>query len=106
MSVSIRLAKIGKKFAPTYKVVASTTRNKRTGKFLDILGTFNPNVKPFDFKLDQEKFEKWSKNGAIISQAVKDIIDGKYEFKTYNPKAEKKAAELAAKKAASEESNA
>jgi small subunit ribosomal protein S16 len=106
MSVSIRLAKIGKKFAPTYKVVATTTRNKRTGKYLDILGTFNPNVKPFDFQLDKERFESWSKNGAIVSQAVKDIIDGKYEFKTYNPKAAKKAAELAAKKAASVENNA
>jgi len=106
MSVSIRLAKIGKKFAPTYKIVAVTTRSKRTGKFLDILGIFNPNVKPFDFKLDQEKFEKWSKNGALVSQAVRDIIDGKYEFTTYNPKAAKKAAELAAKKAASEEANA
>ena len=106
MSVSIRLAKIGKKFAPTYKVVAATTRTKRTGKYLDILGTFNPNVKPFDFKLDQEKFDKWTKTGAIVSQAVRDIIDGKYEFTTYNPKAAKKAAELAAKKAASEETNA
>lgn len=106
MSVSIRLAKIGKKFAPTYKIVAATTRSKRTGKFLDILGFFNPNIKPFDFKLDQEKFEKWSKNGALVSQAVKDIIDGKYEFTTYNPKAAKKAAELAAKKVASEEANA
>ena len=106
MSVSIRLAKIGKKFAPTYKVVASTTRNKRTGKYLEVLGTFNPNVKPFDFKLDQEKFDKWAKNGAIVSQAIKDIIAGKYEFNTYNPKAQKKAAELAAKKAANEETNA
>lgn len=106
MSVSIRLAKIGKKFAPTYKVVASTTRNKRTGKFLEVLGSFNPNVKPFDFKLDQEKFDKWAKNGAIISQAVKDIMAGTYEFKTYNPKAEKKAAELAAKEANNSESNA
>lgn len=104
MSMSVRLAKIGKKFAPTYKVVVAPTRSKRTGKYLDVLGSFNPNVKGFDTKIDQEKMNEWVKKGAIVSQAVRDILDGKYSFKTYNPKAEKKAAELAAKKAAQEAS--
>lgn len=106
MSVSIRLAKIGKKFAPTYKVVATTTRSKRTGKYLDILGIFNPNVKPYIVEIDKDKVSSWEKNGAIISKAVKDIIAGNYEFKPYNPKAAKKAAELAKKaaEAASEQS--
>lgn len=97
MSVSLRLAKIGKKYAPTYKVVAVPTRSKRTGKYLDILGIFNPNVKPYIVDIDNQKIEEWKSKGAIVSQAVTDILSGKYEFKPYNPKAAKKAAELAKK---------
>jgi small subunit ribosomal protein S16 len=99
MSVSIRLAKIGKKFQPTYKVVVAPTRSKRTGEYLEVLGTFNPNVNPFAVNIDKDKLNDWAKKGAIVSPAVSKILDDKYTFKTYNPKAEKKAAE-AAKKAA------
>lgn len=99
MSVSLRLAKIGKKFAPTYKVVAVTTRSKRTGKYLDVLGTFNPNVKPYSVNIDKDKVSEWQKKGAITSKALLDILAGNYTFKPYNPKAEKKAAELAKKAA-------
>lgn len=99
MSVSIRLAKIGKKFQPTYKVVVAPTRSKRTGEYLEILGTFNPNVTPFAVDIDKDKLQDWTKKGAIVTDAVSKILEDKYTFKTYNPKAEKKAAE-AAKKAA------
>ena len=99
MSVSIRLAKIGKKYAPTYKVVAVTTRSKRTGEYLEILGTFNPNVKPYSVNIEKEKVAEWKKKGAMISQAVTDILEDKYTFKPYNPKAEKKAAAKAKKQA-------
>ena len=50
MSVSIRLAKIGKRYQPTYKVVAIPTRYKRVGEYLEVLGTYNPNLKPQEFK--------------------------------------------------------
>lgn len=99
MSVSIRLAKIGKKFQPTYKVVVVPTRYKRTGEYLEVLGTFNPNVKPFAVDINKDKLNEWKNKGAIVSKAISDILEDKYTFKTYNPKAEKKAAE-AAKKAA------
>lgn len=99
MSVSIRLAKIGKKYAPTYKVVAVPTRSKRTGEYLEILGTFNPNVKPYSVNIEKEKVAEWKKKGAMISQAVTDILEDNYTFKPYNPKAEKKAAAKAKKQA-------
>jgi len=91
MSVSIRLARIGKKFRPTYKIVVAVTRDKRTGRFLDVLGNFNPNTTPFEFKIDAEKFEDWKKKGALVTEAIQKIIDGTYTYKVYNPKAEKKA---------------
>jgi len=99
MSVTIRLAKIGKKFQPTYKVVVAPTRSKRTGEYLEVLGTFNPNVKPFAVNIDTDKLNDWKKKGALVTDAINKILEEKYTFKTYNPKAEKKAAE-AAKKAA------
>jgi small subunit ribosomal protein S16 len=102
MSVSIRLAKIGKKYQPTYKVVAVTTRSKRTGEYLEILGTFNPNVKPFAVDINKESLNEWVSKGAIVTKAVQDILEDKYSFKPYNPKAEKKAAEAAKKAAAAQ----
>jgi small subunit ribosomal protein S16 len=99
MSVSIRLSKIGKKFQPTYKVVVAPTRSKRTGEYLEVLGTFNPNLNPFAVDINQERLNDWTKKGAIVTPAVNKVLEGTYTFKTYNPKAEKKAAE-AAKKAA------
>jgi small subunit ribosomal protein S16 len=99
MSVSIRLAKIGKKYQPTYKVVAIPTRYKRVGEYLEVLGTYNPNLKPQEFKINKENYESWVKKGAIVSKAVSDLIEGTYTFKPYNPKAAKKAQELAKKQA-------
>jgi len=99
MSVSVRLAKIGKKYQPTYKVVAVPTRYKRNGDYLEILGIYNPNSKPQEFRIDQEKYDSWVKKGAIVTKAVSDLIAGTYTFKPYNPKAIKKAAELAKKQA-------
>jgi small subunit ribosomal protein S16 len=99
MSVTIRLAKIGKKFQPTYKVVVAPTKSKRTGEYIEVLGTFNPNVKPFAVDINKDKLNEWKQKGAILTDAITKILEDKYTFKVYNPKAEKKAAE-AAKKAA------
>lgn len=99
MSVSVRLAKIGKKYQPTYKVVAVHTRYKRNGDYLEVLGIYNPNLKPHEFRIDHERYNSWIKKGAIVSKAVSDLIAGTYTFKPYNPKAVKKAAELAKKQA-------
>jgi len=105
MSVTIRLAKIGKKFQPTYKVVVAPTRSKRTGEYIEVLGTFNPNVKPFAVDINKDKLNEWKQKGAILTDAINKILEDKYTFKVYNPKAEKKAAE-AAKKAAEQAQSA
>ncbi|MBU0534766.1 MAG: 30S ribosomal protein S16 [Patescibacteria group bacterium] len=86
MSVTIRLARIGRKNLPAYKVVVSNTRDKRNGRFVDLIGHFNPSVTPQEFKYDKEKFEKWVKNGALVTKSVQKLIDGKYEYLKYTPK--------------------
>lgn len=86
MSVSIRLSKAGKKHAPSYRVVVTKTRNKRDGAFIDIIGHYNPSDKTKEFTLDKKLYDEWVGKGAIVSDAVKKLIDGTYEFKKYEPK--------------------
>ncbi|NMB91609.1 30S ribosomal protein S16 [candidate division WWE3 bacterium] len=86
MSVTIRLARTGRKNLPTYKIVVSNTRDKRNGRFVDIIGSYNPTTSPQEFVYNKEKFEKWSKTGALITEAVKKLVEGKYEYKKYEPK--------------------
>ena len=83
MSVTIRLARFGKKFAPSYKIVVAKTRDKRNGKFLDILGYYNPSETPVKYDMDKEKYDKWLGNGALVTDAVKKIVDGTYEYIPY-----------------------
>lgn len=88
MSIKIRLAKTGKKNAPTYKVVVAQTRTKRNGKYLDILGDFNPTMggKPV---IDKVKLDEWVKKGALLTESVKKMVEGTYKYLKYDPKAEK-----------------
>lgn len=86
MSVSIRLAKYGKRNAPSYRVVVTPTRSKRSGKNIAIIGHFNPSDSTSEFTLEKDKYDYWVQNGAIVSQAVKELIDGTYEYQKYEPK--------------------
>jgi small subunit ribosomal protein S16 len=105
MSVTIRLARTGRKNLPAYKIVVSNTRDKRNGRFVDIIGSFNPTTTPHEFKYDKEKFEKWSKTGALVTDAVKKLMEGKYEYTKYEPKKAKakKDEEAKAQEATKEE---
>ena len=86
MSLTIRLARIGRKNQPAYKLVVSNTRDKRNGKYLDILGYFNPFDPEKKFSYDKERFEKWRKNGALVTEAVTKLIENKYQYIEYSPK--------------------
>lgn len=73
MSVSIKLSRFGAKKAPFYRVVAQTTRSKRDGKALDVIGWWNP-VKDTK-EIDKSKFTDWVKKGAIVTPAVKKLVE-------------------------------
>lgn len=72
MAVKIRFARIGKKHAPIYRIVATDERNKRDGKYLDYLGTYNPFTGTVE-SFNKERFEYWLSVGAIPSDAVKKL---------------------------------
>ncbi|HLC93794.1 MAG TPA: 30S ribosomal protein S16 [Patescibacteria group bacterium] len=86
MSVTIRLAKVGKKNAPSYKVVVANTRDKRTGRYVDVLGYYNPSTKPAEFKVNKDRIEYWKKQGALTTEAINKLMEGKYTYIKYNPK--------------------
>jgi len=72
MSVSIRMSRYGRKKKPFYRIVAADKRSPRDGAFLDIIGTYDPRTKEANIKKDIA--EKWIKNGAQLSDTVKDLF--------------------------------
>lgn len=68
MPVKIRLMRIGAKKRPFYRVVAVDDRNKRTGGFLELLGTYNPLTNPKEINLKQDRINEWLKKGAQPSR--------------------------------------
>ncbi len=77
MPVKIRLQRHGKKGKPFYWVVAADARSKRDGKFLEKLGTYNPNTNPASIDLDIDGSVKWLQNGAQPTETAKRILSHK-----------------------------
>ena len=74
MALKIRLTRLGDKKSPFYRVVVADSRSPRDGKFVEILGTYNPLTDPAEIKIDNEKAEKWIKSGTIPTDTVKDLL--------------------------------
>lgn len=74
MSVKIRLTRTGKSAQVSYRIVAQDTRSKRDGKFLEMLGFYNPSNKP-SLEIDKEKLAAWTKKGAKPTLAVASLLE-------------------------------
>ena len=74
MAVNIRLKRIGAKKTPFYRVVVADSRYPRNGRFIEEIGYYDPMKTPAEIKLDNEKVEKWLKNGAQPTETVKSLI--------------------------------
>ena len=74
MSVKIRLQRHGKKQKPFYWVVAADARSKRDGKYLEKIGTYNPNTNPATIDLNIEKAAQWLHNGAQPTDTARAIL--------------------------------
>ena len=77
MPVRIRLQRHGKKGKPFYWIVAADSRAKRDGKFLEKIGTYNPNTNPATIDLNIDKAAQWLHNGAQPSDTAKAILSYK-----------------------------
>ena len=74
MAVKIRLRRIGAKKAPFYRIVVADSRYPRNGRFIEEIGYYDPMKTPAEIKLDDEKVQKWLKNGAQPTETVKSLI--------------------------------
>lgn len=73
MAVALRLRRAGSKDRPFYHIVAADSRAKRDGRFIEIIGNYNP-MQENDYAVDLEKAEKWLGNGAKPSDTVNSLI--------------------------------
>ena len=73
--VKIRLQRQGKKKAPFYHIVVADSTSPRDGKIIEKIGSYDPMTKPSTIVLDNEKVEKWIKNGAKPTDTVKTLIE-------------------------------
>ncbi len=74
MSVKIRLARSGRKKICTYRIVAADSRMTRDGRFLETLGTYNPQADPKEFTLKTDRVAYWLKQGAQPTETVRNLL--------------------------------
>ena len=74
MSVKIRLRRVGAKKQPSYRVVVADSHAPRDGRFIEVIGFYNPRTKPTTIRIDEEKARKWLGNGAQPTESVASLL--------------------------------
>jgi small subunit ribosomal protein S16 len=74
MAVRIRLARHGKKKAPFYRLVVADSRSPRDGRFIELLGTYNPMTDPAEVKVNEERARYWLSVGATPSDTARALL--------------------------------
>ena len=72
--LKIRLARVGKKKQPTYRVVVADARAPRDGKYVEIIGQYNPRTEPNTFVIDEEKARDWLRKGAQPTERIHKLL--------------------------------
>ena len=98
MAVVIRLMRAGAKKRPFYRIVAADSRRQRDGRFLEIVGHYDPLTKPFTLKVDQDAVKSWIEKGAQPSEQVASLLRTLDITAARPSKPTKKAADATAKK--------
>ena len=74
MAVKIRLRRMGQKKAPFYRIIVADSRSPRDGRFIEEIGTYDPNTDPSTYNVDEELAKKWLTNGAQPTEVVGKIF--------------------------------
>ena len=77
MAVKLRLTRVGSKKNPIYRIVAADSRSPRDGKFLEIVGRYNPQTDPSTIEFDEERIRHWLSKGAQPSNTVQRLLKAK-----------------------------
>jgi len=89
--LAIRLRRAGSKNRPFFRVVVTEGKSARDGRFVEVVGHYNPRTKPETLKLDRDRVDHWLKLGAVASDTVRTLI-----VRNPAPPADAAAAEAAA----------
>jgi len=74
VAVKIRLMRMGKKKQPTYRIVAADARAPRDGRFIEIVGSYDPRREPSEIRVDNDKALRWLRQGAQPSERVQKLL--------------------------------
>lgn len=74
MAVKIRLARLGRTKKPFYRIVVANSESPRDGKFLAVVGTYDPLKNPAEIKVKQDQVDQWLAKGARPSETVKTLL--------------------------------
>lgn len=74
MAVKIRLKRMGKKRNPFYRIVVADSRAPRDGRFIEEIGTYDPNQEPSVFNVNEESVKKWLADGAQPTETVGKLL--------------------------------
>jgi small subunit ribosomal protein S16 len=77
VAVKMRLTRVGSKKNPIYRVVIADSRSPRDGKFIEIVGRYNPQTDPSTIEFDEQKVKDWLGKGAQPSDAVQKLLKAK-----------------------------
>ena len=75
MAVKLRLMRMGKKKQPTYRVVAADSRSPRNGRFIEIVGIYDPRPDPSAIRIDNDKAVDWLRKGAQPTESVRKLLE-------------------------------
>jgi small subunit ribosomal protein S16 len=75
VAVRLRLTRVGKKKQPTYRIVAADARSPRDGRYLEIVGTYDPRREPSAITVDNDKAVEWLRKGAQPSERVQKLLE-------------------------------
>ncbi len=75
MAVKLRLTRVGKTKQPQYRIVAADARSPRDGRFIEILGHYNPRTEPSTLSIDNDKAVKWLSQGAQPTDRVRKLLE-------------------------------
>ena len=87
MAVKLRLMRMGKKKQPTYRVVAADSRSPRNGRFIEIVGIYDPRPDPSAIRIDNDKAVDWLRKGAQPTDSVRKLLEISGAWETYSGRA-------------------
>ena len=85
MAVKLRLMRMGKKKQPTYRLVAADGRSPRDGRFIEIVGTYDPRAEPSTIKIDNDKAVAWLQKGAQPTERVQTLLKISGAWEQFKP---------------------